>query len=355
MIILIAFKKLQISKGLLACYSYLIISGILSVVLGTNHLKNVFAQVFGIMICSIYFYNFYTYYNFKVVQIFKTYVYLSFGLAVIGYPLLIYNKLFGDGFLLHSILNEPAHYATFVLPSFYYAFKDRQIPRYIWPVIFGSILLSGSSLAIMGLMVAIVLMQNKIRPLRLILPVIISLVFVIILYNLYPDFKLRVDDTTKVLQNKDLSGANLSTYALLSNMYVSAESFSNNPMLGSGLGSHELSHDKYLGVIDGIEEFEEYLNLNSKDAGSLFLRVLSDMGLIGIFAIVLFIIKYRVHMNSQNLQSTFISRAIIIYFFCKLFREGHYFSPEMYFFVLGYYFVKKYSEIQTELIIKHEQ
>src|SRR5690606_27348217 len=94
--ILILFNRINISKELLICYTYLLFSGLLSVFLGSNHLSNFFAQLFGIIIFSLYYFNFYTFLEMKAVKIFAIYVYLSFVLAIIGYPLLLYNKLYGD-------------------------------------------------------------------------------------------------------------------------------------------------------------------------------------------------------------------------------------------------------------------
>ncbi len=333
-------NKVKFSNGLIFFYLYLLLSGLLSVVLGTNHIVNVFAQFVGIFFISLYFYNFYKLFDLNVVKIFTDYVYLCFGIALVGYPILVYDQTIGSGLLFHSILNEPAHYCTFVLPAFYYGLKNKDFPRYIPLVILGSILLSGSSLGLIGVALSILLIPRKIKISKLIIPISFAAIGIVALYNFYSGFRIRADDTFKSLQTSDLSGANLSTYALLSNLYVTSQSLSNNPLLGSGLGSHELSHKKYVGGITGIEEFEQNLFLNSKDANSLFLRVLSDLGLIGVIGLIMFIIKnYSKKTEDENLL--FITRAILIYFFCKLFREGHYFSPEMYFFVFAYYFINK--------------
>lgn len=332
--------KLRISRGLIFFYLYLIFSGALSIILQTNHVAIFFAQFLGIFFISLYFYNFYKFFNLDVKRIFRDYVYLCLGIAVIGYPLLIYNQTIGSGLMFHSILTEPAHYCTFVLPAFYYSLKNKEFPRYIYVILLVSIILSGSSLGLMGIFLSILLMPRKIKITRLILPLIVSVAGLLALYTFYAGFRLRVDDTFKSLKESDLSGANLSTYALLSNLYVTSKSLSNNPVLGSGLGSHELSHKQHIGSITGIESFEQYISLNSKDANSLFLRSLSDLGILGTLGMLFFIFK-NYNRNTVNEDFVFISRAIFIYFFCKLLREGHYFSPEMYFFVFAYMFLAK--------------
>jgi len=351
--ILTITQRIKITRGLLIFYTYLLLSGSISILLGSNHLINLLSQFFGIFFISLYYYNFYKMFEDDLPKILDDYVYLCFILVVIGLPLYFYNIFhgrFGEGF--HSILSERTNYGALVLPAFFYSFKNKKFPKYVYRLILLSILLTGSSIVLLGLGVAVLLMPKKINIGKLFgLLIIVSFLF-FALYNFYDNFRLRIDDTTKGLVQKDLSGVNLSTYAILSNLYITSKSFEENPLLGSGLGSHELSHDKYIAEIDGISDFENYINLNSKDANSLFLRVLSEMGVLGIIGVFLFIrIFYTRNQMDENLN--FISKAILIYFFCKLFRLGHYFSPEMYFFVFGYYFCNKYRDTNVANNCKH--
>ena len=173
-----------------------------------------------------------------------------------------------------------------------------------------------------------------------------------IVYTTFEPFKLRLDDTVNSSINGDLSKANLSTYALLSNLYVSTQSILSNPLIGNGIGSHINSRKLYLGSIEGIEVFEkmEMDTLNAQDAGSLFSRVMSELGLVGLIGIFYFIWKFYVANTEEELSlHTIVSRGIILYFFSKLFREGHYFSPEMYFFVFLYVF-NKYESVKHETL-----
>jgi hypothetical protein len=176
-----------------------------------------------------------------------------------------------------------------------------------------------------------------------------------LVYVSFSPFRMRLDDTINSMIDKDLSKANLSTYALLSNFYVANQSFLSNPLLGNGMGSHVNSRIRYLNEIEGIQVFEEMglETLNDRDAGSLFTRVLSELGIVGILGIFYFIIRF--YVPSKNGEITFqaiTSRAILLYFFSKLLREGHYFSPEMYFFVFLFVFIKidssKYKPFNCE-------
>jgi hypothetical protein len=126
--------------------------------------------------------------------------------------------------------------------------------------------------------------------------------------------------------------------------------------MGNGIGSHQISRQIYLNNIEGIEVFEEMgmENLNAQDAGSLFSRIMSELGLIGIIGLIYFIVKLYVPYSEKiEFENSVIAKAILLYFFAKLLREGHYFSPEMYFFVFIYFFNKKYSSISTEQIFSN--
>jgi len=243
---------------------------------------------------------------------------------------------------------EPAHYCTIVLPAFFITLKDKSFPRYYFIIISISIILSGSSLGFIGLGLSMILFAKRISIVKTALTSVIVVGLGLGLYVVFPPFKLRFDDTINSAISSDLSKANLSTYAFLSNFYVSSQSFLSNPVMGNGIGSHVESRNLYLQDITGIEVFEkaEMDQLNAKDAASLFSRLMSEMGLIGIVGVFYFIIRFYVpNKDDESLsQKVIISRAILLYFFAKLFREGHYFSPEMYFFVFLYVF-NKYDDM----------
>jgi len=155
-------------------------------------------------------------------------------------------------------------------------------------------------------------------------------------YLISDNVKLRVDDTLKSSESLDVTGANYSTYAIIANLFVTENVLEHSPIIGNGLGSHQLSSKMYLDDLIGIDTITELKDLNADDAASLTLRILSDLGILGIGLVLLFI--YKNYTKDPELYV--FSRAFIVYFFYKLFRDGHYFPPEMYFFVMGYYFLK---------------
>ncbi|QQL50855.1 hypothetical protein [Mucilaginibacter ginkgonis] len=343
-VLMILSGKFAVSKSLLIIYSCLLVTGIITILLQTDNVSHFLAQYLGILFVSVYFYNFYRFYVKDVKVLFIHFVYFALAVAYMGFILMPYRFLLGrfEGF--YSFMNEPAHYATVILPAYFYSLKTKELPRYIYKVLLASLVLTGSSVGLLGIGISILMLPKKIEVMRLVLPLIIVCGLITGLYFVYPNFRLRIDDTVRSLATQDVGGANLSTYAFVSNAFVTYSSFYHNPILGSGLGSHELSHIKYLGDITGFEDFKEDQNLNAKDANSLLLRTISDMGLFGVFCIFWFIIRnYPTH--SPDVNMIYLSRAILLYFFCKLLREGHYFSPEMYFYVFAYFFSYKTSKV----------
>lgn len=71
----------------------------------------------------------------------------------------------------------------------------------------------------------------------------------------------------------------LSALALAANLDVTIDNISQDHLLGGGLGSHPIAYEMYAPVYSGAAPVLE--GLNAGGAGSLFLRLLSETGLIG--------------------------------------------------------------------------
>lgn len=339
LIILTIAGRLYINKWLGLFYVFLIFSGVFSILSGTNTIRLFLSQFFGITIVSLFYFNFYTLFKDKLTTVFKDYTMISFYLAVTGILIFLFNLLKGNLVPLKSLMLEPAHYSTIVLPAYLYSLKNKELPRYVWKVILLSIVLSGSSLGLLGLGFSILLIPKRIHFLKIGISLGIAVLIFISAYLTYEPLKLRVDDSVKAIKHRDLTGVNLSTFFLASNFFVAIERIEQNPFLGSGLGSHEKSHSTHVYNLRGIDEFRPYLEINASDAASMFIRVMSEFGLVGIVLVLFFIIKNYVRYDPYGPPYYhWMSNAIGLYFFCKLLREGHHFPPELYFFVFAYVF-----------------
>lgn len=347
-ILFFAFKKIVYSKGLLLFHSILILTGVYSCLFGYNSLGYYSIQLFFLILIPIYYMSFFSFFKDQMIDIVFLYCKLCLMLAIVGFFVLPWQIINGKSF--HSLMQEPAHYCTIVLPAFYITLKERKFPRYYMVIILISIVFSGSSLGFIGIGLSLIMYNKTISLGKIIISSFIVLIIGGIVYLNFAPLKTRIDDTFKSSMTGDLSEANISTYALLSNFFVASKSFISNPLIGNGVGSHSISRKLYLDKVEGNEVFEVMGmdQLNSQDAGSLFSRLMSELGLVGIVGVFYFIIKFYVSNNGNKLTiNSIVSRGILLYFFAKLFREGHYFSPEMYFFIFLYTF-NKYEDLKAK-------
>ncbi|WP_406824410.1 hypothetical protein [Pedobacter sp. KACC 23697] len=351
-VILAKKQSILIPRFQIYLFIFLLFSGTFSILNGTNDIPHATEQIIGINVLLLYFYNFFLYFKESVKFVFESYAKACYYLAIIGLIIFIYTFfLKGDHeFRLYSILLEPAHYAGAILPAFYYYIKNYVDFKKETIIVTLSLFLAGSSIGFLGILIAFFIYNKKVFQFKNVIIYAGAISIGTFLYLTVDNVKMRVDDTLKSSSNFDVSGANWSTYALISNLYVTSRVLEKNILLGNGIGSHQLSHGRYIDSLVGVDEFSLIPDLNSKDANSLMLRILSDLGLVGALTVIFLIVKH--YSNDDNYY--IISRAILIYFFYKLLREGHYFSPEMYFFVMMYYFNYKESSkssVEYEKII----
>jgi len=213
-------------------------------------------------------------------------------------------------------------------------------------IIISSVFLSFSLVGYIGMIVSLALLfYNYVKIRYLVIGTMLIAVLIFFAYNNIGDLKMRIDDSIDVLTGKmNLYSANLSTFTLLSNTLVAYESFKDNPVFGSGLGSHEISYNTYIGKVVDVDKVIKFLNM--QDANSLFLRLLSETGLFGILLFFYFIFKFHVlRKNDKSGYLWLISNAILAMFLIRLLRCGHYFVGGFFFFFWLYYFAGRSSTL----------
>ncbi|MCX6113064.1 MAG: O-antigen ligase family protein, partial [Proteobacteria bacterium] len=337
--ILLAFYNIKINRDHIFILSLLFMSGLWGLLRETTSFYNFFAQFIGISIISLYYYAFFKVQKINAETIFKIYAKASFYVCIYGFFDFIYGRIIlgNDWYRLKSVMMEPAHFATLVMPAFYYylvrTIENKRINVYL-VIILTAIVLSNSSVGYIGILCSFFLVIKKINIRSAFIVFTTILVFFLLFYNLSPEFKMRLDDSVSAFKVYELKGENISTFALFSNLFIAKTSLSNDPFLGGGLGSHVVSYFNNIHFLPGLRSSTEYISkigLNARDANSLLIRILSELGILGFLFTMIFIFKFFI-------KKDIISRAIVVYFILKLLREGHYFSPEMYFFVMLYYF-----------------
>lgn len=339
-LLLIRIKKLQLNL-----YFFLLLIAIFVHALLANTIIGIpynlmLSQLIGISILGTYYYNFIPIY--KPSEIISVYLKMSLYAAILGYLMYFLNINLNDG-RLQSIFKEPAHYVVVVLPACYYYLKEKQY----WPfiIIFGTLMLSNSSLGYIGCALMFIVPNISLkRVMYLTASIPLVVVSMYYAYQELPFFKMRVEETYESLNvintGKFDSQTNLSSYALISNLNVAKKNIEDHPF-GTGIGSHVYMHNNV--YYSGIRP-PEYIRIqkkhliNSSDANSLFTRMVSEMGIFG-FVLIVVLLGYASKAFSKDQMA--MAQGIFIYFLLKLFREGHYFPPELFFFIWMFYYSYK--------------
>ena len=339
-ILLLKYKKITFNKYFIGLLAFFFIHGFICYTIITIPYNFMLSQILGIAIVSTYFYNFIRINDLNAVI--KTYTNITLFIAIIGFPLYFFGVNFNEYSdpRFYSILKEPAHYVILVLPACYYYFKTKKYISFF--ILFITLILSNSSLGYIGCGLIFLLPnlnRNRLAYFAATVPfVIISFVYT---YNNFEFFKMRVDDTVENLKvintGKFKEDTNLSSYVMLANMYIMKENVKEHP-LGSGIGSHHYMHtEKYLKKMRPPQYLRSQNRHtdNSFDANSLFNRMFSEFGIIGL---VIIIISFFFFYKSFTSSDYIFSQGLVIYFILKLFRDGHYFPPELFFFIWIFYF-----------------
>jgi hypothetical protein len=343
--LIIKYKTLRVNKTFLIVIASLLAHAILCYTIIQIPPNYFISQLLGITITGLYFYNFFLVADLSKVT--KLYLSLSVYIAILGliFYFLRLNPFayFDNEFRLMSIFKEPAHYVVVVLPACYFFLRSKLFLKFF--ILFISIILSESSLGYIGCGMMFIfpfLNLKKLKYLLIAVPLILTVFFYT--YKNFESFQMRVDDSMDnltVLKNgKFDESTNLSSYVMLSNLYITKQNIIEHP-LGSGIGSH---HYMFTTRYHKTMRPPNYINKlghkfdNSFDANSLFTRISSEFGIIGIICVIFFLIRsFSVSFSNSN----FILQGILIYFLLKLFRDGTYFPPELFFFIWMFYFTNQ--------------
>jgi len=337
LVLMTLLGRLWLPKGLIALVVFISISGIVGVNRGTDTVGLFAKELIGITFSAVYFCAFIRLMEFDVDRCFRAYARLAFYVASFGVVFLPFQIVYLQRVRLQSIFSEPAAFAEVCLPAFFY-YADRWQRRLgggkevlVFLLAFA---LARSSVGFLGILFGLFLFGKRYRYRNLVFPVLI-LVTGLGIYSASSDFRLRLNDSLKSAGQLDVKGVNISTFVLVSNVFVTEQVLLEHPLMGGGLGSHFVSHERFLGDLANVELFDEegITDLNAYDANSLFLRVLSEMGAVGIILVFWFIWRYRVSGTDDR---AVICQALWIYFSLKLLRGGVYFNPEQFFFIVLY-------------------
>ena len=250
------------------------------------------------------------------------------------------------GIRVNSILSEPTYLATVVSPLVYISVKnlisksDLFIKKYQSILVIVISILTTSSIGFFGILLSLLLATNTIRLRYLFIGLFISISGFLVTYNNVPDFRARVDSAFGLWIEDDFSAKNTnnSSFVLYNNLHIALEGLKNNPLFGTGLGSHEVAFKNYTLTKSVIKYDFEF---NIKDGNSLFIRLCTVTGLLGLFFILLLTIRcfiYRVPSADVFQENKIISQSIFVLLILTLIRQGNYMLNGLPLLFLLYYY-----------------
>jgi hypothetical protein len=355
-----------------------ILIGILHLALNNNSPFTFIKISGGILLTLLFYYGWLRFFKFDVLKIFEWYCWSCWVLVLIGIFQIIsffigfemgydfswflnkWSFVKGGliGFRVNSILSEPTYLATSLSPAIYISTRNLVsksnfiFNKYQSIVILLIAILTTSSIGFLGILFSILLSTDTFRLRYLIMGIIISFFTFTTAYNYVDDFKSRVDAAIGLWIYNDfaLSNTNNSSFVLYNNLHVAQENLKKHPIFGTGLGSHETAFKRHTLTKTVIQYDFEF---NIKDGNSLFIRLCTETGLLGLSFILLVIVRgfiYRIDPSSQeqNIRKQ-ISQAFFVLIVLILIRQGNYMLNGLpLVFLLYYYNSVQYKDLITK-------
>lgn len=348
-LLLMIFITISQLKGLYISQKWIVIglclfvhSLIMNVISGYSLFK-FFQQFILLLILYIGYNQVYIYSRVSLKDLFLKYVSLAYILSLLGLLQFLITACIGlnifpytldgyetqDSIRLHSILLEPGYFASVTTPAvsfvvlskdYYKMFKLKSL------IIFTAYTLTLTTIAFVTLF--IILFFKLSQYIKWIKPLLISMFVCVTFWTIanldmvsqkndslpsqLQDIQLKITQTLTVFENatpEDFELLNLSSYASLTNYWIAFHA--PHRLIGTGLGSHESNYEKMY-----QSNFVHY-GLNQTDAYSMFARLLSEFGWVGIMMYIFFLYKYY---NKNEV----ISLCLLVFFISYMIRGGHY-------------------------------
>lgn len=328
-----------------------LLQGAINIAIGNNTFSDFIIQYFSIIVCYLSFSC--VIYKCDSKRVICIYWKTAFIMAILGAAEIILSlanvsfetkllslfvntsftqRVIGPFPRIASLCNEPSFLGYFLAPaifliiySFYkkdYSYIEFNQKKQILEacLIFIVYIMTFSTVSYIGIIISFVLifMNDKISLRKIVLP-LIAVLCVLFLYTNVPDFKMRVDDTYNMFfnENTHTGTVNLSTFTYYANSKVVKESITSTYGLGTGLGSYKYQFDKYNIGAWG----DSGLNLNREDGNSMLFRITTELGIIGILSVFIFLYILFCKSNGKN---RIYAMAFLTLFLMIIIRMGNY-------------------------------
>jgi hypothetical protein len=301
---------------------------------------SIIAQVMGILLFSTYFFSLLTNLGMSVPRWMQLYTHCALAIVVFGFIAYVGRKLLippskAEEFRLRSIFAEPSLFVYLTLPAFGVyanAFLRHRLYKLELVLFFLAYVLADSSLGFLGMLfVAFFALLPRLSFWKMMGFCFAALGALVGLFFASANFRLRVVDTAVSIARANLGAqANSSTFAFLSNAYVTIQTFISHPLIGVGIGGYQYAYMKYAPFIGADVTDPTLLGLNMFDANSMFMRAAAEFGVFGLVVLIGFLVICSRVRGDQHVD---IRNALLPYLIIRMGRLGAWFTLELFFFV----------------------
>ena len=339
-----------------------------------------FKHFIGLVIFSLVCFSFFSKNTFKIYSTVKVYYNFCFFIACLSIFQFFLFAIFKLSFLPQNILSgslvfqgndsfkaeildvfpravglstEPAHYVAILLPAVYisiYTLLDanhlfnRNSKTSARVILFGYII-SFSLVGYFGIGVCLFIIFRKKIKISFLKISSLLLVFVLLLYFILQssigDKVYSFISVTKDITGSEYTSSDQSSFALLSNLLVADESLKRSNLMGTGLNSHMITYDTVISNI--FSESQIVAELNREDAGSMFIRIISEFGLPGLILFIWFLYLYNVKGKSYISSNSAANNMCLVFLIMYCTRNGTYLNILFFFFLAMFYYTYKTS------------
>ena len=325
-LVLFYHKKLYVSKSELIVFGSILLISLVNSTIFQLPVINVFKQFLPIFI--LYFVS-------KMIieckgpqYIMEKYVDYALIASIIGFAQLIL-KLFGIKLLtidlqlnLDSLAFEPSHYVVMTLPALMYLYETKRFNLKFY-IIFLALVLTFKTTFLVSILTYAVLTNINFKKRSIIILLIVGVIGTMsVVFN--ENVHHRFIHFFNFLLDWDISELkNLTIYSFMSNFHIAIENFIDTYGFGIGLGGHDTMYYRNLELFIETPFNNQFWGMNSKSAHSLLIRIISELGVIGILLLSAIFIK-SLQIKQANLRA--IALASYASFIAKFFKTGSYFE-----------------------------
>lgn len=342
--------RAKFDRWILIFTGYLVFTGVYGILFAVDTPGLFLKEIVGIVTSAVYYNCFYRSQEYSAAHIFRLYVKAAYYLCILALFLFAIICLHSGFDRLYWPMQEPAHLTAAVMPAFYYSghrmLREKDHKKE-FAILFICILLAQSSVGFIGLLLCVLFLMRRHLLLLVSAPVVAAIIFVC-LYLTSAQFQQRIQDLYLLAAIGQLAVVqNMSVYVFVKCVIVAWHGFLAHPVLGNGLGSFSAVHGEFLKYVPTPPFLMDFENYNSTDANSLLLRVMAELGLVGIFVCLWFMWRFHIKGRSDYAE---MSNGMLIFFLLQLLREGTYFLPPFFFFIMGYIALSR--QFKREAIIR---